>query len=105
MDSPGTCVFTATARTTTTITGSFFVYPTIEVAGVNNLCTSQTASSSICAGTYAYGVAAFGSVTSYATPAVPGAYDVASGVSYRFGCFVSVGTAATYTCAVSWVCN
>jgi hypothetical protein len=105
MDSPGTCVFTATARTTSTITGSFFVYPTIEVAGVNNLCTSQTSSSSVCAGTYAYGVASFGSVTSYSTPAVPGAYDVASGVSYRFGCFISVGTAATYTCAVSWVCN
>jgi hypothetical protein len=104
MDSPGTCVFTATARTGTAISSSFFVYPTIEVAGTNNLCSNTTSSSSVCAGTYAYAVAAF-SVTSYATPAVPGAYDVAAGVSYRFGCFISVATAGTYTCAVSWVCN
>jgi hypothetical protein len=106
MDSPGTCVFTAMARTTTSISSSFFVYPSLEVSGSTTmLCSSPTSGANFCAGTFAYGSAAFGGTVSYSTPSVSGSFDVSSGVAYRFGCFISIGTAATYTCAVSWVCN
>jgi hypothetical protein len=109
MDSAGTCVFTALARTTSTITSSFFVYPSLEVSGSTTmLCSSTTSGANFCAGTFAYGSAAFGGTTSYSTPSVAGAFDVSSGVAYRFGCFISAGAAAsavTYTCSVSWVCN
>jgi hypothetical protein len=107
MDSPGTCVFTALARTTSSgITASFFTYPSVEVGGSTTvLCSNTTTGGNSCAGTYGYGTPAVGSVTSLSTPSMSGAFDVMGGTSYRFGCFISAGSAGTYTCAVSWVCN